>query len=43
MDLLFSLRERCNTTMMLVTHQPELAMRCSRTIHMLDGRISNEE
>ncbi len=43
MDLLFSLKERCNTTMMLVTHQPELAERCSRTIHMLDGKISNEE
>ncbi|MBC8445109.1 MAG: ABC transporter ATP-binding protein [Rhodospirillaceae bacterium] len=42
MDLLFSLKERCNTTMMLVTHQPELAERCSRTIHMLDGNISND-
>jgi putative ABC transport system ATP-binding protein len=42
MDLLFSLKERCNTTMMLVTHQPELAERCSRTIHMLDGKISND-
>ncbi len=41
MDLLFSLKERCNTTMMLVTHQPELADRCSRTIHMLDGKISD--
>lgn len=40
-DLLFSLKERCNTTMMLVTHQPELAERCSRTIHMLDGKISD--
>jgi putative ABC transport system ATP-binding protein len=43
MDLLFSLKERCNTTMVLVTHQPELAMRCSRSIHMLDGKISNGE
>ena len=41
MDLLFSLKDRCNTTMVLVTHQPELAMRCSRTIHMQDGKISN--
>ena len=41
MDLLFSLKNRCNTTMVLVTHQPELAMRCSRTIHMQDGKISN--
>ena len=42
MDLLFSLKEKCNTTMMLVTHQPELAERCSRTIHMLDGNISHD-
>ena len=41
MDLLFSLKERCNTTMMLVTHQPELAARCGRTITMLDGKISH--
>jgi putative ABC transport system ATP-binding protein len=43
MDLLFSLKERCNTTMVLVTHQPELAMRCSRCIHMQDGKILNAE
>ena len=42
MDLLFSLKKRCNTTMMLVTHQPELAERCLRTIHMLDGKISHD-
>ncbi|MBC8270055.1 MAG: ABC transporter ATP-binding protein [Rhodospirillaceae bacterium] len=42
MDLLFNLKERCNTTMMLVTHQPELAERCGRTIAMLDGKISYE-
>ncbi|NQU56807.1 MAG: ABC transporter ATP-binding protein [Rhodospirillales bacterium] len=42
MDLLFSLKERCNTTMMLVTHQPELAERCGRTIAMLDGKISHD-
>ena len=41
MDLLFSLKERCNTTMMLVTHQPELAARCGRTITMLDGKITH--
>ena len=43
MDLLFSLKERCNTTLVLVTHQPELAMRCSRTIQMLDGKISDAQ
>lgn len=42
MDLLFNLKERCNTTMLLVTHQPELAARCARTIAMLDGKISSD-
>ena len=41
MELLFSLKERCNTTMMLVTHQPELAEKCSRSIHMQDGNITD--
>ena len=41
MNLLFDLKERCNTTLVLVTHQPELAMRCSRTIQMYDGKISD--
>jgi putative ABC transport system ATP-binding protein len=43
MDLLFSLKERCNTTMMLVTHQPELARRCARTITLMDGKISHAD
>ena len=40
-ELLFNLKQRYNTTLVLVTHQPELAMRCSRTIHMLDGKVSS--
>ncbi|NQV47146.1 MAG: ABC transporter ATP-binding protein [Rhodospirillaceae bacterium] len=43
MDLLFGLKDRCNTTFLLVTHEPELASRCSRIVHMLDGRISTED
>ncbi len=42
MELLFNLKQRCNTTMMLVTHQPELAERCEHTITMLDGKISDD-
>ena len=41
MDLLFNLKDRCSTTLVLVTHQPELASRCTRIIQMRDGKISN--
>ena len=39
MDLLFSLRDRHGTTLIMVTHSPELAQRCDRTIRLRDGRI----
>jgi len=39
MDLLFSLRARAGTTLLLVTHDQRLAARCERTIRMADGRI----
>ena len=43
MDALFDLQRRCNTTLMLVTHEPELARRCTRVIHLADGRIAGDE
>lgn len=39
-DLLFGLRERHGSTLVLVTHDPELAARCDRVITLRDGRIS---
>jgi len=42
MDLLFDLKERCRTTLLLITHEPDLAHRCSRMIHMQDGRIAQD-
>ena len=39
MDLLFELQTRHGTTLMLITHDPLLAARCGRTIHIADGRI----
>ena len=39
MELLMGLRARFGTTLMLITHDPELAARCDRTIAMADGRI----
>ena len=39
MDLLFDLGARLGTTLILVTHDPALAARCGRELHMLDGRL----
>lgn len=39
MDLLFRLREDTGTTLMLITHDLQLAARCSRTVRIEDGRI----
>ena len=40
MDLLFGLRDRHGCTLVLVTHAPELAARCDRTIRLADGRLA---
>lgn len=39
-DMLFDLHEASNTTLVLVTHDRELASRCARQIHIRDGRIA---
>jgi putative ABC transport system ATP-binding protein len=39
MELIFNLRDKYGTTIVLVTHAPELAERCDRVIHLNDGRI----
>jgi len=39
MDLLFRLRAETGTTLMLITHNAHLAARCSRRIHLADGRV----
>jgi putative ABC transport system ATP-binding protein len=41
-DLLFGLRERHGSTLVMVTHSGELARRCDRTIRLRDGRIEDE-
>ncbi len=38
-DLLFQLQVRAGTTLILVTHAPELASRCTRIVRLADGRI----
>jgi len=42
-DLLFDLQRRRQSTLVLVTHDPELAERCSRVVRMHDGWISGAE
>ena len=39
MDLIFGLRERLGTTLLLITHDPALAGRCGRVVRMEDGLI----
>lgn len=39
-DLLFELNRALHTTIVLVTHDHTLAARCSRALHMDDGRIA---
>jgi putative ABC transport system ATP-binding protein len=40
MDLLFALRAEAGATLLLITHDPALAARCSRIIAIADGRIA---
>ena len=43
MDLLFGLRDRHGTTLVLVTHAPELAARCDRVLRLRDGLVEAED
>ena len=39
-DLMFDLRARLGTALVLITHDPGLARRCDRAVRMEDGRLS---
>ncbi|WP_105623396.1 putative ABC transporter ATP-binding protein YbbA [Cronobacter malonaticus] len=41
-DLLFSLNRDSGTTLILVTHDPELAARCDRTLRLRNGKLWEE-
>jgi len=41
-DLLFSLNRDCATTLILVTHDEQLAARCDRRLRMRDGKLWEE-
>ena len=38
-ELLFGLRDRLGSTLVLVTHAPDLAARCDRVIRLRDGQL----
>jgi putative ABC transport system ATP-binding protein len=42
LELLYRLREERNITLILVTHDMDIARQASRTIHMKDGRIVSD-
>ncbi len=41
-ELLFGMQRRRGATLLLITHDSELARRCDRIIHLADGRIVDE-
>jgi putative ABC transport system ATP-binding protein len=43
MKLLLSLNKNDGTTLLIVTHDPEVATIAERVIHLRDGLIENEE
>jgi putative ABC transport system ATP-binding protein len=42
-ELMFELRARSGTTLMLITHDRGLAGRCDRVVQIADGRIAGDE
>ena len=42
MELLLSLNEQSGTTLVIVTHDPEIAAQTGRVIHILDGVVEND-
>ncbi len=42
-ELMFELRARAGTTMVLITHDRALAGRCDRVVHLADGLIVGDE
>ncbi len=41
-DILFDRADRSGTTLLLITHDPAIAQRCSRVVQLRDGRIVDQ-
>jgi putative ABC transport system ATP-binding protein len=42
-EMLFNLRDRCQTALLMVTHDQSLASRCDRIYHLQDGRVEESK
>ena len=42
LDALFELQQQLGTTLILITHDPNLARRCDRLVRLEDGRIADD-
>jgi len=42
-ELIFNLQKKINTTLILITHDPEAAKRCNRILYIQDGLIKESE
>lgn len=42
MDLLFDMNKKYKTTLILITHDQKIAKRCKKHIHILDGKLVND-
>ena len=43
LTLLLSMRDQRNTTLLIATHDPTVAERCDRTIHLADGQLQDTD
>lgn len=42
-DMLFNLNKKKNITLIIVTHDLDLAKRCQRQLHIVDGKLTEEK
>jgi putative ABC transport system ATP-binding protein len=42
-ELMFDLRQRAGTTLLLITHDEALAERCDRVLRIADGRVQSDD
>lgn len=43
LDLFIDLNQSSGTTLVIITHDPDVAKRCRRSVHMVEGQLVNEE
>ncbi|MCK5213579.1 MAG: macrolide ABC transporter ATP-binding protein, partial [Dehalococcoidia bacterium] len=43
MDMLVALHKEQGNTLIMITHEPDMASYCERIIHLKDGLVQSEE